>query len=1375
MLCRSAKPARLPLALSAAALLATGSLAARADPVCGATITSSVTLTANLDCGGYGGDALTVAADNLTIDGAGFTITVNGSAWAIGGSTSGSLIENIKVAGGNGWQAANPASLPNTGGIQVTGNHNTFAHLDVSGVSGGAGLFVQGDFNAAMLITAQGRSSGYVEYGQGNSLDTADLTSSVNGVVAFGNHGTGLSLSGVTFDRNQVGLYVDHYSGTVSLTGASFLGHGGTAISLNTVAGMALAGLTLDPSYAIGIEGNSTDSLTIAGIDASGVAGVGSGIQLRQDHATSISGVIAKDRSFGIILTGAGTTIDGCDVTGSATGIQFGFGDGQPTRNITLSNNTFQFNQTGLSATFFTAPLTLTNNAFLGGGGTAIFFRYADGVTLSGLSFPASYDIALQGSSTQNLVLDQLDVSGSGAQGEGILLSQDSSSLLTRIHAVNRNVGIGVAGSGTSISGCDVSGSNNGVALGFGDGQRVHDLSVAGCTFQQAHGQTSLLLNGYNGALNVDPNNSFLGGGGTAIQLNLTSGITLANLTLPNSYTNGGILGTNTSGLTLSNLDVSGDGQGSGLFLSGDTGSTLTNITARGRVIAIGLSGPGSTVNGCDTTGSNYGFLLGFGDGRPVSGMSISGCTFDANSYAIYAIQYSGTIASLSSNQFLGGNQGIFLSNSANVTLSDLTFPTTYSGGAIAGYNTAGLVLNNIVASGTGSGVGINLDQDSGSHITNLIAHGRATGISVNGQGAVIEGGDLSGSTAGVSISGPATVKNLVADGAGGVGVILVASGAGRSLISGVSAKNRDTGLSVQNGATTIDSSDVTGSNIGIALQGGAGFVITNSLFAANASQGLWIDQGTGYLDLATDAFGAASLATSVAVRATRSTGLTLDHVAVPGGYRTGVLVQNSTNTTIQNALLRGGVYGVDSEGSVNTVVRQSSLCLHSAAGLFSTGTATGTSNYWGSLTGPRSADNSAGTGDAVGNGGGAAQPAVIPFLAAGAIAGCPQDYLQPTASAGSDQTVTATGAFATVQLDGSASSNGSSFAWSEQGAPVATGQNPSVQLAIGAHHLLLTVSGVAGSTPAQATVTITVLAGHPCDPRAVAQSFAPYQGAHGMVVFEDLWPSNGDLDFNDQVVSYNYVFLLDANNKVVSLQATFNVLAIGGTLRNGLSLQLPVARDAADSIVLTRTGGSATTIAPEPAEPGLVVPLIGDTRLLFPATPDTYVNTSPAFATLRGDALSLVIHFAAPQALNLQSAPFDLFIWQSAHPGHQIHQAQYPGTASMDKSLFATSNDNSPRLGAGPGPHFINQQGLPFALQIPEIVLWPKEKIMLSDVYPHVSDYAGWTGAPSANPFADWYSSEVDPRNAFSSGAGTAPPAPALVGGPENVLGLCQ
>lgn len=68
---------RINLVMAAIAILFPVLALAQVNP--GDILTADLTLTGNLDASTYGGSALRVGANNITIDGAGFSITVNGN------------------------------------------------------------------------------------------------------------------------------------------------------------------------------------------------------------------------------------------------------------------------------------------------------------------------------------------------------------------------------------------------------------------------------------------------------------------------------------------------------------------------------------------------------------------------------------------------------------------------------------------------------------------------------------------------------------------------------------------------------------------------------------------------------------------------------------------------------------------------------------------------------------------------------------------------------------------------------------------------------------------------------------------------------------------------------------------------------------------------------------------------------------------------------------------------------------------------------------------------------------------------------------------------------------------------------------------------
>jgi hypothetical protein len=66
-----------------------------------------------------------------------------------------------------------------------------------------------------------------------------------------------------------------------------------------------------------------------------------------------------------------------------------------------------------------------------------------------------------------------------------------------------------------------------------------------------------------------------------------------------------------------------------------------------------------------------------------------------------------------------------------------------------------------------------------------------------------------------------------------------------------------------------------------------------------------------------------------------------------------------------------------------------------------------------------------------------------------------------------------------------------------------------------------------------------------------------------------------------------------------------------------------------------------------------------------------------------------------------------------------------------MNVALFNTEHD-----GSRPGRHFVDQDGLPFALEVPDATPYPGEGVAISDLFPAVLDFGLSGGASSADFF---------------------------------------
>ncbi|BDG05064.1 LruC domain-containing protein [Anaeromyxobacter oryzae] len=276
-----------------------------------------------------------------------------------------------------------------------------------------------------------------------------------------------------------------------------------------------------------------------------------------------------------------------------------------------------------------------------------------------------------------------------------------------------------------------------------------------------------------------------------------------------------------------------------------------------------------------------------------------------------------------------------------------------------------------------------------------------------------------------------------------------------------------------------------------------------------------------------------------------------------------------------------------------------------------------------------------------------------------------------------------------------------------------------------------------------------------PCDSRYAGVSFAPAKGDFGVLLFEDMWPRDGDRDFNDVVLAYNYAFALGLDGDVRAIQLNLTVLAAGASLHNAVLLRLPnVPATAAGRITKNVSGQGEVSLSPEPGEQDLVIRLVPDITQLFPVV--GFANTVPGSTSLPVRPVNVIIELNGPVQLELGYAPFDLFIARDGDDGHQIHLPAYPGTARMDAGLFGTENDRSdPKLGI----YFVNERGLPFALHIPTLVAWAAEGVSLDKLYPDIVAFAASGGTRGT----DWYVSNVSPGYAWT--ATDSQPKPSLIG----------
>jgi LruC domain-containing protein len=254
-----------------------------------------------------------------------------------------------------------------------------------------------------------------------------------------------------------------------------------------------------------------------------------------------------------------------------------------------------------------------------------------------------------------------------------------------------------------------------------------------------------------------------------------------------------------------------------------------------------------------------------------------------------------------------------------------------------------------------------------------------------------------------------------------------------------------------------------------------------------------------------------------------------------------------------------------------------------------------------------------------------------------------------------------------------------------------------------------------------------------PCDAARASVSFFPGESTSALLAFEDQWPDWTDHDYNDVAVRVHYRLERNGQGSVVQLHAVIDPVALGGDYSNGLGLALPVSRGGVTA--RRRVGGGAwEALALEP-DGGATVLVSGNLRELFDGVAGP-INAGAGGASRSGKRLELQLDFATPVALAVQGAPFDVFVFRTEDPGHQIHLPQYAGTAAMNTALFNSGFDLST-----PTRRFVNPGGVPAALNLMTTSRYPLEGTRISALFPDIVAFATSGGAEAAG----FYESRVE------------------------------
>ena len=233
------------------------------------------------------------------------------------------------------------------------------------------------------------------------------------------------------------------------------------------------------------------------------------------------------------------------------------------------------------------------------------------------------------------------------------------------------------------------------------------------------------------------------------------------------------------------------------------------------------------------------------------------------------------------------------------------------------------------------------------------------------------------------------------------------------------------------------------------------------------------------------------------------------------------------------------------------------------------------------------------------------------------------------------------------------------------------------------------------------------------------------YHVVNGTLAFEDLWPSQGDYDMNDVVVTYkSTVYKNVLSNRATKVVDRFTLAHVGGTLPCGFGYQfdkLDKAAIGSVEVISDKTGATSSFMQGQMLEPNQSKPNV-----------ILYYNSR----TNEGATFTVTTQFAYPVVGDLVQPPYNPYIVISSDKGRgrELHLAKGVPTDLADAAYFGQSSDISD---PAQKLYYVSKDNFPFAINIPtDAFSYPDEKVRIDKAYP---SFPGWVSSNGVLQ-RDWY-----------------------------------
>jgi LruC domain-containing protein len=245
----------------------------------------------------------------------------------------------------------------------------------------------------------------------------------------------------------------------------------------------------------------------------------------------------------------------------------------------------------------------------------------------------------------------------------------------------------------------------------------------------------------------------------------------------------------------------------------------------------------------------------------------------------------------------------------------------------------------------------------------------------------------------------------------------------------------------------------------------------------------------------------------------------------------------------------------------------------------------------------------------------------------------------------------------------------------------------------------------------------------YPCDPSKAFEIYTPSKYGQGTIAFEDLWPSEGDYDFNDMALSYQTLVITNSQNNAVQIDIICNVKSKSAGFINGVGIQIdgitPSDVQSVTGTVYTENIITNNSNGTEAGQSKAVIILTDNTNNLITEKVISIVLTNPISTATLGES------------------PFNPFLIRNKVRANEVHLPYYETTSLGNNipSEVGTKDDDG---------NYISETGYPWAISIIHDFKVPKEGITVTDGYNYFGTWAESGGTTNL----DWYKDSSGYRN---------------------------